>query len=175
MELEAKRKEEEERERKLAEIERKKMEREREIEEKMRKREQEERESRAKDVVKQEPKDAWRRPVEDSGSWRKGTGQDTRSAGRDQPPSRGMSDHFYYLDLLNILSYFVRYLEKSLTNFYSDDISITCSAENFEELYNDLKTEGKNITMWMRQNKLRLNTNKTEYIIIGHKGRMNHI
>ena len=89
LELETKRKEEEERERKLAEIERKKMEREREIEEKMRKREQEERESRSKDVAKQESKDVWRRPVEDSGSWRKGTGQDTRNTVRDQPPSRG--------------------------------------------------------------------------------------
>lgn len=86
LELEAKRKEEEEKERKLAEIERKKMEREREIEEKMRRREQEERDSRTKDSVKQEPKDAWRRPTEDAGSWRKG--QDSRTPGRDQPPSR---------------------------------------------------------------------------------------
>ena len=94
MELEAKRKEEEEKERKLAEIERKKMEREREIEEKMRRREQEERDSRTKDSVKQEPKDAWRRPTEDAGSWRKG--QDSRTPGRDQPPSRGMFGRFRY-------------------------------------------------------------------------------
>lgn len=91
MELESKRKEDEERERKLAEIERKKIEKEKEIEEKMRRMELEERDSRGKDpVVKQEPEDAWRRPTEDSGSWRKG-GPDARAAGRDQPPSRGMS------------------------------------------------------------------------------------
>ena len=91
MELEAKRKEEEEKERKLAEIERKKLEREREIEEKMRRIEQEERDSRTKDPVRPEPKDAWRRPTEDAGSWRRG-GPDTRTPGRDQPPSRGIFD-----------------------------------------------------------------------------------
>ena len=58
---------------------------------------------------------------------------------------------------------------------YADDTSITCSAKDIEELYNDLKTEGKNIAEWMRQNKLSLNTNKTENMAIGHKRRINHI
>ena len=58
---------------------------------------------------------------------------------------------------------------------YADDTSITCSAKDIEELCNDLKTEGKNIAEWMRQNKLSLNTNKTEYMVIGNKRRVNHI
>ena len=36
---------------------------------------------------------------------------------------------------------------------YADDTSITCSAKDIEELCNELKTEGKNIAEWMRQNK----------------------
>ena len=58
---------------------------------------------------------------------------------------------------------------------YEDDTGITCSAKDNEELCNDLKTGGKNIAEWMRQNKLSLNTNKTEYMVIGHKRRINHI
>ena len=60
---------------------------------------------------------------------------------------------------------FERCLEKSSTNKYAV----------IEELCNDLKTQGKNIAEWMRQNKLSLNTNKTEYMVIGHKRRINHI
>ena len=70
---------------------------------------------------------------------------------------------------------FEQCLQKSSTNMYADDTSITCSAKDIEELCNDLKTEGKNIAEWMRQNKLSLNTNKTEYMVIGHKRRINHI
>ena len=58
---------------------------------------------------------------------------------------------------------------------YADDTSITCSAKDIEELCNDLNTEGKNIAEWMQQNKLSLNTNKIEYMVIGHKRRINHI
>ena len=69
----------------------------------------------------------------------------------------------------------VRCLEKSSKNMYADDTSITCSAIDIEELCNDLKTEGKNIAEWMRQNNLSLNTNKTEFMVIGHKRQINHI
>ena len=64
---------------------------------------------------------------------------------------------------------------KSSTDMYADDSSITCSAKDIEELCNDLKTEVKSIAEWMRQNKLSLNTNKTEYMVVGHKRRINHI
>lgn len=58
---------------------------------------------------------------------------------------------------------------------YADETNIKCSANNIEELCNDLKTEGKNIAEWMRRNRLSLKTNKTEYMVIGHKRRINHI
>ena len=43
---------------------------------------------------------------------------------------------------------------------YVDDTSVTCSAEDIDELRNDLKTEMDNIAEWLRQNKLSLNTDK---------------
>ena len=52
---------------------------------------------------------------------------------------------------------------------YSDDISVTYSAEDIDELCNDLRIEVENIAEWLRQNKLSLNTDKTEYIVIGRK------
>ena len=45
---------------------------------------------------------------------------------------------------------------------YAGDTNITCYAKDIKELSNDSKTEGKNIAEWMQQNKLSLNTNKTE-------------
>ena len=43
-----------------------------------------------------------------------------------------------------------------------DDTSVTCSAEDIEDLYNDLRAEVDNVAEWLRQNKLNLNTDKTE-------------
>ena len=58
---------------------------------------------------------------------------------------------------------------------YADDTSVTCSAEDLVELCNDLKTEVDNIAEWLRQNKLSLNTDKTEYMVVGHKRQTNSI
>ena len=58
---------------------------------------------------------------------------------------------------------------------YADDTSKTCSAEDIEELCNDLKTESNNTAELVWQNKLSLNINKIEYTVIGHKRRINHI
>ena len=51
---------------------------------------------------------------------------------------------------------------------YADDTSVTCSGEDIYDLCNDLKAEIDNITEWLRQNKLSLNTAKTEYMVVGH-------
>ena len=48
---------------------------------------------------------------------------------------------------------------------YADDTSVTCSAEDIYDLCNDLKAEIDNIAEWLRQNKLSLNTEKTEFIL----------
>ena len=70
---------------------------------------------------------------------------------------------------------FEQCLEKCTANMYVDDTSVTCSAEDLTELCNDLKTEVRNIAEWLRLNKLSLNTNKTEYMVVGHKRQTNSI
>ena len=58
---------------------------------------------------------------------------------------------------------------------YADDTSVTCSVEYLTALCIDLKTEVDNIAEWLRQNKLSLNTDKTEYMLVGHKRQTNSI
>ena len=65
--------------------------------------------------------------------------------------------------------------KKCTSNKYADDHGVTCSAEDIDDLCNALKAEIDNITEWLRQNKLSLNTDKTEYMAIGHKRQTNHI
>ena len=55
---------------------------------------------------------------------------------------------------------FERCLENCTPNMYADDASVTCFAEDMEELYNDLQNELINFSDWMRQNKMSLNTKK---------------
>ena len=58
---------------------------------------------------------------------------------------------------------------------YAADISVTYSAEDLAERCHDLKTEVDNIAEWLKQNKLSLNTDKTEYMVVGHKRQTNNI
>ena len=58
---------------------------------------------------------------------------------------------------------------------YADDTSVICSGEDIYDLCNDLKAEIDNVAEWLRQNKLSLNTDKTEYMVVGHKRQTNHI
>ena len=58
---------------------------------------------------------------------------------------------------------------------FADDISVTCSAEDIDKLCNDLRNELVNIAEWLRQNKLSLNTDKTEYMVVGRKRQTNRI
>ena len=58
---------------------------------------------------------------------------------------------------------------------YADGTSITCSGEDIYDLCKDLKAEIDSVTEWLRQNKLSLNTAKTEYMVIGHNRQTNHI
>ena len=70
---------------------------------------------------------------------------------------------------------FEQCLEKCTADMYADDTSVTCSAEDLTELCNDLKTEVGNIAECLRLNKLSLNTDKTEYMVVGHKHQTNSI
>ena len=73
--------------------------------------------------------------------------------------------------LLSILyvNDFEQCLKKCTPNMYADDTSVTCSGEDIYDLCKDLKVEIDNITESLRQNKLSLNTAKTEYMVVGHK------
>ena len=64
-------------------------------------------------------------------------------------------------------------LVKSSPNMYADDTSVKCSAKDIDTLSDDLRTELTNISEWMRQNKLSLNANKSEFLIVGHKRQLN--
>ena len=64
---------------------------------------------------------------------------------------------------------------KCNSNMYADDTTVTCSSEEIDQLCNDLKAEGEHIVDWLRQNKLSLNTEKTEFTVVGHKRQTNHI
>ena len=70
---------------------------------------------------------------------------------------------------------FEQCLEKCTANMYADDTSVTGPAEDLTQLCNDLKTEVGNIAEWLRLNKLSLNTDKTEYMVVGHKPQTNSI
>ena len=58
---------------------------------------------------------------------------------------------------------------------YADDTSVTCSAEDIDELCSNLRAEVDNIAEWLRQSKLSLNADKTEYMVAGHKRQTNRI
>ena len=58
---------------------------------------------------------------------------------------------------------------------YSDDTCVNIASENLNELLTDLKNELENISNWMRINKLSLNASKSEYIVIGHRRKLNRV
>ena len=67
------------------------------------------------------------------------------------------------------------FLKKCTSNVNADDASVTCSAEDIDDLCNALKAEIDNVTEWLCQNKLSLNTDKIEYMVVGHKRQSDHI
>ena len=58
---------------------------------------------------------------------------------------------------------------------YADDTSVTCSSEDIDQLCNDLKADAEHIAECLRQSKLSLNTEKTEFLVVGNKQQTNHI
>ena len=58
---------------------------------------------------------------------------------------------------------------------YADDTTVTYSAEDIGALCDDLNEELANISVWMPSNKLTLNANKSEFLIVGHKRQLNSI
>ena len=58
---------------------------------------------------------------------------------------------------------------------YADDMHITLTSSNIDILLTNPNKELRNISEWMRVNKLSSNPDKTEYMIIGHPRRTNKV
>ena len=63
---------------------------------------------------------------------------------------------------------FEKCLEKSKPNMYTDDTSISYASMDMNELFNDIMDELDLVSTWVRQNKLSLNAEKSEFMLIGH-------
>ena len=58
----------------------------------------------------------------------------------------------------------------SHTAMYADDTNITVRSSSLTHLEEALNSELENIHQWLLSNKLTLNVEKTEYMIIGTRG-----
>ena len=74
----------------------------------------------------------------------------------------------YINDLLNCLSY-------TSANMFVDDTNITTKGLNVEEIQMRLNYDLQHIHQWLLENKLTLNKDKTEYMIIGLRQRLSNI
>ena len=68
---------------------------------------------------------------------------------------------------------FERCLQGASPNMYADDTSITCSSADSDSLLRNINDEMTNIAEWMRLNKLSLNADKSEFMVIGHSRQHN--
>ena len=68
---------------------------------------------------------------------------------------------------------FEKCLKKSKPNMYADDTSISYASNEINELFNEIKGELDLVSSWMRQNKLSLNAEKSEFMLIGHPKQLN--
>ena len=66
-------------------------------------------------------------------------------------------------------------LVHSKAGMYADDTHVTLTSDSLAELFESAREEMMNISEWMRINKLSINPQKTEYMIIGHPRRTNKI
>ena len=65
-----------------------------------------------------------------------------------------------------------RCLRTSTPAMYADDTNITVVGKTSEEIEKSLNSELENIHKWLLANKLTLNVNKTEYMIIGSRQKL---
>ena len=63
--------------------------------------------------------------------------------------------------------------ERSKPNMYADHTSISYASMEINELFNEIKGELDLVSSWMRQNKLSLNAEKSESMLIGHPKQWN--
>ena len=60
-------------------------------------------------------------------------------------------------------------------NMYADDTCVTIAPEKFADLSTDVKNELENISNWMRINKLSLKASKSEFMVVGHRRKLNRV
>ena len=58
---------------------------------------------------------------------------------------------------------------------FADDTSLTATGETSIEIQNKLGREIQNVSIWLNANKLTLNEEKTEYMLIGSAKRLKQI
>ena len=66
-------------------------------------------------------------------------------------------------------------LNQSSAEMYADDTSLTAFSNDLHTLQNILNSDLKNIHQWLIGNKLTLNVDKTEYMIIGTRQKLKHL
>ena len=66
-------------------------------------------------------------------------------------------------------------LQGTVLIMYADDTSITCSSTDSPSLQSNIEIEMANVAEWMRQNRLSLNANKIEFMVIRHSRQHNNL
>ena len=72
---------------------------------------------------------------------------------------------FLFIIHLNDCKNSLQYLKASI---YADNTNVTIASNDINTLINDAQQELRNISEWMRINKLSPNPQKTEFMVIGH-------
>ena len=68
---------------------------------------------------------------------------------------------------------FEKFLEISEPNMYTDDPSISYASIDMNKLFNDINDELDLVSSWIRQSKLSLYNEKSEFTLIGHPKQLN--
>ena len=76
--------------------------------------------------------------------------------------------HIYINDLPNCFS-------SSTTSMFADDTTLTTERKSIEDIQSNLNTDLENVHQWLLTNKLTLNKEETEYMIIGSWQRLSKI
>ena len=66
-------------------------------------------------------------------------------------------------------------LQGAVPIIYAATTSITCSSTDSPSLQSNIEIEMANVAEWMRQNRLSLNANKIEFMVIRHSRQHNNL
>jgi hypothetical protein len=71
-----------------------------------------------------------------------------------------------------IYKYLPNSLKSSKPTLFAGDTNLTCEGQNSSEIENKLNKELRKIHQWLTANKLTLNEEKTEFMLIGLRSRL---